>query len=61
MKKQEHSKMMNLEYTTLEMQYYLKDHDITVTQAKMIFKYRTRMENWTKAGAEQCQPQGSAS
>ena len=47
LKKQGHSKMMNLEYTTLEMQNYLKDHDITVTQAKMIFKYRTRMENFS--------------
>ena len=38
--------MNNLDYTTLEMADYLKDQKIiTTTQAKILFKLRTRMEN----------------
>ena len=41
--KERHSKMNNLEYYTLEMQEYLKDKQISTSQAKMLFKFRTRM------------------
>ena len=45
-KKESHSKMMNLSYSSLEMQEYLKDKNITVFQAKILFKVRTRMEHF---------------
>ena len=47
-RKQGHSKMNNLDYTTLEMADYLKDQKITATQAKILFKLRTRMENYSE-------------
>ena len=46
--KETHSKMANLEYTSLEMQDYLKDRNITVEQAKILFKFRTRMANFSE-------------
>ena len=46
--KEGHSKMTNLEYSTLEMQEYLKDKRISTSQAKIIFKFRTRMENFSE-------------
>ena len=46
-KKQEnHSKMTNLMYNDLTIQHYLTREDITIQQKKMLFKYRTRMENF---------------
>ena len=45
--KENHTKMANLEYSSLEMQAYMKDKDITVEQAKIIFKFRTRMANFS--------------
>ena len=47
-KKQWHSKMSNLTYTNLEIQEYLKKKDITPTQAKIVFKFRTRMEKFSE-------------
>ena len=40
-----HSKIIKLDYSSLEMQQYLKNQQITPTQAKVIFKFRTRMVN----------------
>ena len=54
-KKRGHSKMKNLSYSTLEMQDYLKCKDISVKQAKILFRVRTRMEKFGenfKAGKE---------
>jgi hypothetical protein len=41
--KESHSKMSNLEYTDLEMQVYLIDEKITTSQARALFRFRTRM------------------
>ena len=38
-----YSKLKNLKYSHLKMQSYLEEEKITVKQAKLIFKYRTRM------------------
>ena len=46
--KETHSKMANLEYTSLEMQAYLKNKNISVEQAKMLFKFRTRMATFSE-------------
>ena len=58
-RKEKHKKMENVQYTTFEMQNYLKQHQITPKQARTIFKFRTRMENFSenfKAGkpTKQC-------
>ena len=45
-KKEHHSKMINLSYTSLEMQEYLMDPKISINQAKTIFRIRTRMEKF---------------
>ena len=45
-KKESHTKMTNLSYSTLEMQEYFKDSKITVVQAKILFRVRTRMEQF---------------
>ena len=45
--KERHSKMADLEYSALEIQKYLKDKAITVQQAKILFKFRTRMEDFS--------------
>ena len=37
-----HSKMENLDYTELKLQNYLCNDEITVQEAKNLFKYRTR-------------------
>ena len=47
-KKEGHSKMMNLDYTELEMQNYLKDFKITSSQAKVVFGFRTRMSKYSE-------------
>ena len=44
--KQKHSKMSNLQYEELRLQSYLMDENITVKEAKNIFKYRTRVANF---------------
>ena len=41
--KEKHSKMENLHYTELKLQNYLTDDDISVKEAKNLFKFRTRM------------------
>ena len=46
--KEGHSKMVNLNYTSLEMQDYFKDDKITKSQARTIFKFRTRMEKFSE-------------
>ena len=38
--------MMNLSYTKLDMQEYLKDPKISSNQAKTLFRLRTRMERY---------------
>jgi hypothetical protein len=45
-KKKGHSKMNNLSYSTLEMQDYLKNKEISTAQAKILFRVRTRMEKF---------------
>ena len=42
-KKEGHSKVMNLKYSTLKMQNYLKANDINQEEVLMIFKMRSRM------------------
>ena len=41
--KSKHSKMENLEYLELKLQNYLKTKDITVQEAKNLYKFRTRV------------------
>ena len=41
--KANHTKMKNLNYSELEMQKYLRDEKISVKQARILFKFRTRM------------------
>jgi hypothetical protein len=45
-KQETHSKMTNLLYKDLTIQPYLTREDLTIQQKKMLFKYRTRMENF---------------
>ena len=47
-RKEKHKKMENLQYTRFEMQDYLKQNHITPNQARTIFKFRTRMENFSE-------------
>ena len=42
----DHSKMSKLEYKELKIQDYLLCQDITVSQAKVLLKFRTRMANY---------------
>ena len=42
-KKEKHSKMDDLMYVELSMQNYLKDEKIRVQEARILFKFRTRM------------------
>ena len=44
--KEKHSKLKNLQYTGLKMQEYLSHSDISVNQARILFKSRTRMTNY---------------
>ena len=44
--KEKHSKMENLQYVELGLQKYLKSEKITVKQARILFKFRTRMERF---------------
>ena len=37
-----HEKMNNLFYTDLKLQEYFKDENITVAEAKNLFRFRTR-------------------
>ena len=49
--------MINLEFSNMEMQEYLKDKRITPAQAKIIFRFRTRMERLSenfKGGLQRC-------
>ena len=41
--KQRHSKMENLEYTELKLQNYLTDDEISVEEAKNLYRFRTRV------------------
>ena len=41
-----HSKTKNLNYCKLQIQQYLENEDLTLDQKRLIFKYRTRMENY---------------
>ena len=41
--KASHSKMSNLFYTQLKMQDYLKCETLTVTEAQIVYSFRTRM------------------
>ena len=41
--KSKHSKMKDLEYSELKLQNYLSNDQITVQEAKNLFKYRTRV------------------
>ena len=41
-------KMRNLFYTELKIQEYLKDNRITTSQARAVFRYKTRMANFSE-------------
>ena len=43
--KNEHSKLRNIKYYVLKMQPYLKSNLVNTTQAKQLFRFRTRMSN----------------
>ena len=47
-RKQSLSKLKNLQYYKFEMQEYLMDAGITTNQARVTFKYRTRMSTYWK-------------
>ena len=40
--------MANIVYTNLEMQEYLKNKDISQSQAKIVFRFRTRMAKYSE-------------
>ena len=42
-KKERHSKMENLNYFKLKLQNYLRDKNISVDEARNLFRYRTRV------------------
>ena len=44
----EEKRISHKSYSTLEMQEYFKDSKITVVQAKILFRVRTRMENFVE-------------
>ena len=44
--KRKHSKLQLLEYDELKIQGYLKNKDISVTQAQILLKFRTRMAKY---------------
>ena len=44
--KENHSKVQKLSYSTLKLQDYLFDRQITVNQARIVFKSRTRMNRY---------------
>ena len=44
--KSKHSKMENLEYMELKLQNYFKNDQITVQEAKNLFRYRTRVAKY---------------
>ena len=46
--KENHSKMKKLYYVDLEIQEYLKDKKLTSSQAKSLFRFRTRMANFSE-------------
>ena len=45
--KRKHSKLEHLEYDELKVQGYLKNQDVSVTQAQILLKFRTRMANYS--------------
>ena len=55
-KKRKHSKVTNLNHSKLKMQKYLKanKNNITVEEAQMIFKLRTRMLKQTSEISMKC-------
>ena len=46
--KKKHSKMDNLFYVDHEMQDYLKDRRLKTSMAKAVFKFKTRMANFSE-------------
>ena len=46
--KSTHSKMSSLEYNKLELQEYLKLETCNAAQAKVMFKFRCRMANFSE-------------
>ena len=45
--KKSHSKLENIEYNELKLQCYLKNKNISVSQAHTLLKFRTRMANYS--------------
>ena len=45
---EKHSKMQNLFYIELKMQDYLKSNKFSTSEAKMVFKWRTRMSDFNE-------------
>ena len=46
--KSSHSKLVNLEYTELKLQDYLKSNDFSVEEARTVFAFRTKMANFSE-------------
>ena len=46
--KSSHSKLVNLEYTELKLQDYLKSNDFTVEETRTVFAFRTKMANFSE-------------
>ena len=53
--------MKNLYYADLEMQEYLMDKNITVQQVRVVFKYKTRMDDFRTILGEENQPNSAPS
>lgn len=47
-RKEKHKKMEHVQYKMFELQEYLKQSHITPNQARTIFKFRIRMENFSE-------------
>ena len=47
-KKEKHKKMKDLQYNQLEMQEYLKENLMTPAQARIMFRFRTKMEKFSE-------------
>ena len=47
-KKSQHSKMMKIQYNKFQIQNYMKSQDITTDDARVVFKFRTHMLNFSK-------------
>ena len=56
--KESHSKMDNLTYTDIKIQDYLKAEDISVQEARNLFKYSVKVANFKENFGEKFQNKG---